>query len=89
MKRKEDYVCKFKKSLYDLKQAPRQWYKKLESVMGEEGYRKTTFDHCVFIQKFFDNDFIILLLYVDGILIIARNASRIDGLKKQLSQLLL
>ena len=35
IKRKEDYVCKLKKSLYGLKQAPRQWYKKFESVMGE------------------------------------------------------
>lgn len=54
-----------KKSLYGLKQAPRQRYKKFESVMGEQGYRKTTFDHCVFVQKFSHDDFIILLVYVD------------------------
>ena len=86
MKGKEDYVCKLKKSLYGLKQAPRQWNKKFELVMGEQGYRKTTSDHCVFIQKFSDDDFVILLLYVDDILIIGRNVSRIDKLKKQLSR---
>ena len=48
VKGKEDYVCRLQKSLYGLKQAPRQWYKKFESIMGEEGYRKTTLDHCVF-----------------------------------------
>ena len=53
--------------------------------MGEQGYRKTTSDHCVFVQKFSD-DFVILLLYVDDILIIGRNVSRIDNLKKQLSK---
>jgi len=86
VKGKEDYVCKLRKSLYGLKQAPRQWYKKFESVMGEQGYQKTTSDHCVFVQKFSDDDFIILLLYVDDMLIIGRNSSRIDRLKTQLSK---
>jgi hypothetical protein len=86
VKGKEDYVCRLKKSLYGLKQAPRQWYKKFESVMEEQGYRKTTSDHCVFVQKFPDEDFIILLLYVDDMLIVGMNSSRIDRLKKQLSQ---
>jgi len=86
VKGKEDYVCRLKKSLYGLKQAPRQWYKKFESVMEEQGYKKTTSDHCVFVQKFSDGDFIILLLYVDDMLIVGMNSSRIDKLKKQLSQ---
>ena len=63
-----------------------QWYKKFESVMGEQGYQKTTSDNCIFVQKFFDDDFVILLLYVDDILIVGRNVSRIDKLKKQLSK---
>ena len=54
--------------------------------MAEQGYRKTTSDHCVFIQKFFDDDFVILLLYVDDMLIVGKNASRIDRLKEQLSR---
>ena len=54
--------------------------------MREQGYRKTTFDHCVFVQIFSDDDFVILLLYVDDILIVGRNVSRIDKLKKQLSK---
>ncbi|GMI67404.1 hypothetical protein HRI_000409700 [Hibiscus trionum] len=49
---KEDYVCRLKKSLYGLKQAPRQWYTMFESVMEEQGYKKTTSDHCVFIKRF-------------------------------------
>ena len=54
--------------------------------MEKQGYNKTTSDHCVFVQRFFRDDLIILLLYVDDILIISKNASRIDGLKKQLSE---
>jgi transposase InsO family protein len=86
VKGKEDYVCRLQKSLYGLKQAPRQWYKKFESVMGEQGYRKTTSDHCVFFQRFGDDDFIILLLYVDDMLIVGKNTGRIAQLKRELSK---
>ena len=69
VKGKENYVCKLKKSLYELNQVPRQWYKKFDSIlMGEHGFHKTTLDHCVFVQKFASDDFIILLLYSDDIL---------------------
>nr|KYP55890.1 Retrovirus-related Pol polyprotein from transposon TNT 1-94 [Cajanus cajan] len=54
--------------------------------MCDQGYKKTTSDHCVFVRKFLDDDFIILLLYVDVMLIIGKNVSRIDRLKKQLSE---
>ena len=52
--------------------------------MGEQGYKKTSSDHCVFVQKFTDNDFIILLLYVDDMLIVGKNTFKIDELKKEL-----
>ena len=38
--------------------------------MGEHGYNRTTSDHYVFVKKFFDEDFIILLLYVNDMLIV-------------------
>ena len=38
------------------------------------------------MQKFSNDDFIILLLYVDDILIVGRNVSIIDKPKKQLSK---
>ncbi|CAH9120743.1 unnamed protein product [Cuscuta epithymum] len=86
VKGKEDHVCRLKKSLYGLKQAPRQWYKKFESVMSKQGYKKTTSDHCVFMQKFSDDDFIVLLLYVDDMLIVGKNASRINMLNQELNK---
>ncbi|GJU00527.1 putative RNA-directed DNA polymerase [Tanacetum coccineum] len=85
VKGKEDYVCRLQKSLYGLKQAPRQWYKKFESVIGKQGFRKTFSDHCVFFQRFGDDDFIILLLYVDDMLIVGKNIGRIAQLKQDLS----
>ncbi|KAE9621528.1 putative RNA-directed DNA polymerase [Lupinus albus] len=44
---KEDYVCRLRKSLYGLKKAPRQWYKKFGSFMYKQGYKKAASDHCV------------------------------------------
>ena len=78
VKGKENLVCKLKKSLYGLKQAPRQWYKKFDSFMMSHGYNRTSSDHCVFTRKFSNDDFIILLLYVDDMLIIGHDSSKID-----------
>ena len=86
VKGKENLVCKLKKSLYGLKQALRQWYKKFDSFMMSHRYNRTSSDHCVFTKKFYDDDFIILLLYVDDMLIIGHDSSKIDRLKKELSK---
>ncbi|KAL5863382.1 hypothetical protein ACOSQ3_000896 [Xanthoceras sorbifolium] len=86
VKGKEKSVCRLKKSLYGLKQAPRQWYKKFDSFMEKNEYNRTTADHCVFIKKFSDGDFIILLLYVDDMLIVGQDIGKINKLKKELSK---
>ena len=54
--------------------------------MMSHGYNRTTFNHWVFTRKFFDDDFIILLLYVDDMLIIGHNSSKIDRLKREVSK---
>ena len=81
-------MCKLKKSLYGLKQALRQWYKKFDSFMMSDGYNITTSDHCGFTRKFFDDAFIILIMYVDDMLIIGHDYSKIDRLKKDISKCL-
>ena len=86
VKGKENLVCKLRKSLYGLKQAPRQWYKKFDSFMMSQGYDRTTSDHCVFMKKFSDDDFIILLLYVDDMLIVGHDVGKIEKLKRELSK---
>ncbi|KAJ8492114.1 hypothetical protein OPV22_013835 [Ensete ventricosum] len=85
VKCKENLVCKLKKSLYGLKLAPRQWYKKFDSFMIENEYKRIALDHCVYIKRFGEN-FIILLLYVDDMLILGKDMSMIYRLKKDLSE---
>ncbi|PKI64685.1 hypothetical protein CRG98_014901 [Punica granatum] len=86
VKGKEHLVCRLRKSLYGLKQAPRQWYKKFDSFMLSHDYTRTTSDHCVFVKQFSDGDFIILLLYVDDMLLVSHDMSKIAELKKELSK---
>ena len=85
-KSKRQLVCMKKKSLYGLKQSPRQWYKKFTSFMVEHGYDNTTSDHCVFIKRFHDGNFIILLLYMDDMLNVGHDAKKIQSLKGELSK---
>jgi hypothetical protein len=67
----EHLVCKLKKSLYGLKQSPRQWYKRFDSYMIKIGYRRCEYDCCVYVKSLDDGSFIFLLLYVDDMLIAA------------------
>ena len=75
-------VCRLKKSLYGLKQALRQWYKKLDSFMVGHGYTRTDANPCVYVKKFPNGKFIILLLYVDDMLIVGQDANMVDSLKE-------
>ncbi|CAK8543284.1 unnamed protein product [Lathyrus sativus] len=86
VKGKEDHVCRWRKSLYGLKQDLRQWYKKFKSVMCDQGYRKTTSDHCVFVRTFPNYDFVILLLYVDDMIIVGKSIYNINMLNKKLGE---
>ena len=71
--------------MYGLKQAPKQWYKKFDSFMHRIVFKKYEADHCCYV-KFFDNSYIILLLYVDDMLIAGSSIEEIKDLKKQLSK---
>nr|GEW10645.1 retrovirus-related Pol polyprotein from transposon TNT 1-94 [Tanacetum cinerariifolium] len=82
---KEDHVCRLKKSLYGLKQSPRQWYKRFDSFMIGHGYDRCSYDECVYFQKFTNGSFLYLVLYVDDMLIAAPNKDQIRELKDQLS----
>jgi hypothetical protein len=78
-------VCKLKKSLYGLKQSPRQWYKRFTQFMLGQGYTRSPYDPCVYFRKVRDGSFIYLLLYVDDMLIVSKSIREIDNLKKTMS----
>ena len=81
---KEKLVCKLKKSLYGLKQSPRQWYKRFDTFMLSQGFKRSNYDSCVYL-KTVKGSTICLLLYVDDMLIAAQSMSDINEVNKQLS----
>ena len=84
MSEKEQLVCKLKKSLYGLKQAPRQQYLKFDRFMVSSGLTRLQADYCCYF-KWFENSYIILLLYVD-MLIIGSSMKEIVNLKAKLEK---
>ena len=53
--------------------------------MRNSGFHICEEDHCCYVKKYVDN-YIILVLYVDDMLIAGANMAEIDMLKKQLSE---
>ena len=70
---KRTWFCRLTKSLYDLKQAPRCWYKRFDSFIFSLGYNRLSSNHCIYYKRFDGDDFIILLLYVDDMLVASPN----------------
>ena len=85
VKGKEGYVCKLKKSLYGLKQAPRQWYHKFDTFMITNEFVRCQSDHCVYVKKITNGNYVILLLYVDDMLVAGSSMQDIVDLKKKLA----
>uniref|UniRef100_A0A2N9ID98 CCHC-type domain-containing protein n=1 Tax=Fagus sylvatica TaxID=28930 RepID=A0A2N9ID98_FAGSY len=80
----ENLVCRLKKSLYGLKQSPRQWYKRFDSYMIQIGYTRCEYDCCVYVRILEDGSYIFLLLYVDDMLIAAKSMCEVNRLKSLL-----
>ena len=69
VKGKENQASLLKKSLYGLKQLPRQWNKRFDQFMKAQGFCRSKHDMCVYKKKVSEGDYIDLLLYVDDMLI--------------------
>ena len=77
-----DWVCLLQKSLYGLKQSPRQWYLKFDSYMQELNFQKSSYDCCVYLRKTYGEEVIYLVLYVDDMLLASKSMKLIDLLKQ-------
>nr|GEW17959.1 ribonuclease H-like domain-containing protein [Tanacetum cinerariifolium] len=77
----ENKVCKLNKSLYGLKQTPRQWNAKLIAALLENNFMHSKSDYSLFTKSFGDV-FIALLVYVDDIIITENSLTEIEMVKQ-------
>ncbi|RWR98561.1 hypothetical protein B4U79_05827, partial [Dinothrombium tinctorium] len=78
-------VCRLKKSIYGLKQAPRSWNKKLHKFLEKMEFEQNPCDWCIYTKKT-EEEFIMVLVYVDDILIASKNIASIQHLKTNLCE---
>ena len=81
----EGKVCKLVKSLYGLRQAPKQWHDKFNETLTSVGFVVNEADKCVY-YRYGGGEGVILCLYVDDILIFGTNLKLIEEVKSFLSQ---
>ncbi|KAE8700736.1 4-coumarate--CoA ligase [Hibiscus syriacus] len=76
-------VCKLQKALYGLRQAPRNWYHKLQQCLCDMGFRPSRADSSFFIHGT-KNDIIYVVVYVDDIHVTSSSEKCVNEVNKQL-----
>ncbi|KAL9225842.1 hypothetical protein vseg_001721 [Gypsophila vaccaria] len=78
-------VCRLRKSLYGLRQAPRCWYAKLAQSLCSYGFIHSPSDHSLFVYR---KGVVILnvLVYVDNLVIAGNDGDAISDFKSYISR---
>ena len=79
----ESLVMKLEKSLYGLKQAPHVWNATIDNRLKLLGFNSLRSDPCVYIRGCRES-FVMLTLYVDGILVTGGSNEAIDKVRSTL-----
>jgi hypothetical protein len=85
VKGQKDKECKLQKSLYGMKQAPKQWHEKFDSTLISVGFSVNEADRCMYYRHG-GGQRVILCLYVNDILIFGTSLNVINEVKTFLCQ---
>jgi len=75
-----DKVCRLLHALYELKQAPKMWYAKLNDCLKSQGSDNIDPDACLYLLMD-DGEIIVVLVYVDDLLLVASSLAAIYKIK--------
>jgi hypothetical protein len=81
----EGKVYKLKKALYGLKQAPRAWYTRIDTYFINNGFRRSPYEHALYVKANKDGDVIIVCLYVDDLIFTGNNSRLLAEFKENMS----
>ena len=79
------HVLALQRCVYGLKQASLQWNRHLHVTLTKLRYQRTPFDPCVYHRHDDDGSFIFLAVVVDGIIVAATSASKLNEFYAQMS----
>jgi Reverse transcriptase (RNA-dependent DNA polymerase) len=83
----EKKVCKLERSLYGLKQSPREWFGRFCTAMKGYGYTQSNSDHTLFYKQNQNQGKIaVLIIYVDDMIIRGDDHKEIQTLEIRLSK---
>ncbi|KAI5323903.1 hypothetical protein L3X38_032976 [Prunus dulcis] len=81
---KEGVVCKLQKSLYGLKQSPREWFGRFTASMKKFGYVQSNLDHTLFLKRH-KGKLTALIIYVDDMIVTGDDQAEMQNLQKYLA----
>lgn len=84
VKGKENLVCLLKRSIYGLKQAANSWNEAINQILTTFGYKRCEADNCLYI-KINGDDWCIILIYVDDLLVTSSSERMIRKVEKDIS----
>ena len=85
-KSKPNHICRLKKALYGLRQAPRAWFDKLKGALNSWGFENSKCDDTSLFYRKTKSEIVILLIYVDDIIITGDNSGSIEELVSNLNR---
>ena len=81
----QSHVCKLEKAIYGLKVSPKRWHIRFTEAMKRLGFEVYPHQTCIFVWRYKD-EFAILILYVDDILLATNSLKKGKELKEKLAQ---
>lgn len=78
-------VLRLKKAIYGLKQAGREWHKKIDHVLKEMGFKPCISEPCLYTKNKKGN-YNLITVYVDDILIVSTKMEDLKAIKGQIAE---
>ena len=79
----DDWFWRLLKSLYGLKQAGRQWHKKLNEVLEQMGFKRTVCEHSIWVFQR-GEERVIIPVFIDDMTIASRTKAGVQKVKDDL-----